>query len=98
MCHASPCQGRIVLNLHQYLINWGGQQGEAGKPSSRGFGAPILLSIFDPSHLLSSILLCILLSLPLLGLLFSGQQCVFRVHVLSSSVKYIRHGFWVVFV
>ena len=41
---ARPRQGRIVLDLHQDLIDWSSQRGETRKPSSGQFGVPILPS------------------------------------------------------
>ena len=69
---ARPCQGRIVLDLHHYLINWGSQRGEVDEPSSGGLGVPILPLIFGSSHLLSPVLPCIFLPFPLLRFLLSG--------------------------
>ena len=92
---AKECQGSFVLDLYQDLVNRGGQHGEACEPSSGGFGSFVFPSLSSSSHLSSPIFPCVLLSFPLFGLLFSGQQCVLCVHVLSIPVKYIRHGFWV---
>ena len=90
---ARPCQGCLVLDLHQDLINRACQQGEACEPPSGGLRMPILLSVSFHCCLLSLVLPYIFLPFPLFRLLFLGEQCVFRVHVLSSSIKYIRHGF-----
>ena len=86
---AEKCQGSFVFDLHQDLIDWGSQQGEVCEPPYGGLGAFVLLLFSSPSHLLPPILPYILLSFPLLGLLSSGQQCIFRVHVLHSPVKHI---------
>ena len=86
---ARPCQGCLVLDLHQDLINRGCQQGEACEPPSEGLGTPILSSVSCPYYLPSLVLSYIFLPFPLFRLLFSGQQRILCVHVLSSSVKYI---------
>ena len=66
------CYGSFVLDLHQDLVDWGSQRGEACEPPSEGFRAPILPSVSSPCCLLSPVLPCLLLSFPLLRLLFSG--------------------------
>jgi len=88
-----PCQGCLVLDLYQDLINRGRQRGEACETPSEGLGTPILLSVSCPCHLSSPILPYIFLPFSLFRLLFLGKQRVFHVHVLSSLIKYIRHGF-----
>ena len=95
---AGKCQGSFILDLHQDLVDWGIQWSEACEPPSGGFGAPILPSVSSPCCLSSPILLCLLLSFPLFGLLFSSQQRVFHVHVLGFPVEYIQHSLWVIFV
>ena len=91
-------QGSFILDLHQNLINLGVQQGEACEPSGGRLRAPIFPSISYPRYLLPPVLSWFLLSFSLLRLFFASQQCIFRVHVLSSPVKYIQHSLWVIFV
>ena len=67
------CQGSFVFDLHQDLVNWGSQLGEAYEPPYGGFLAPILSSISNPCHLSSPVLPCLLQSFPFLRLFFSGQ-------------------------
>ena len=69
---ARPCPGRIVLDLHQYLIDWGSKRGEVDEPSSGGLGVPILPLIFGSSRLLSPVLPRIFLPFPLLRFLLLG--------------------------
>ena len=66
-------QGSFVLNLHQDLVDQGGQLGEACELPRRGFGMPILSLFSSRCHLPPPILLYVFLSFPFLGLLFSGQ-------------------------
>ena len=66
-------QGRIVLDLHQDLINRGSQREEACEPSSGGFGVPILPSVSGFSRLPFPILLCIFLPFLLLRFFLLGQ-------------------------
>ena len=82
-------QGSFILDLHQDLINWGVQRGEACEPSSGRLRVPIFPSISCPRYFLPPVLSWFLLSFSLLGLLFASQQCIFRVHVLSILVKHI---------
>ena len=42
---ARECQGSFILDLHQDLINWGVQWGEACEPFGGRLRAPIILSI-----------------------------------------------------
>ena len=86
---AGKCQGSFVLDLHQDLVDRARQRGEGYEPPSGGFGAPILLLVSSSCCLLPPVLPCLLLSFPLLRLLFSGQQHIFCVHVLSCPVEYI---------
>ena len=96
---ARECQGSFVLDLHQDLINRGVQRGEACESSSERLGASIFpFTSSCPSHLLPPVLLCFLMSLSLFRLLLVGQQCVFRVHVLSCPIEYIRHCFQVILI
>ena len=95
---AEECQDSFIFDLHQDLVDRGSQRGEACEPPCGGIEALVLPLFSDPSHLLPFVLLYVPLSFPLLGLLFLDQQCVFRVHVLSSPVKHTRQGFWVVLV
>ena len=83
------CQGSFVLNLYQDLVDRGSQWDEACEPPSGGFGVPILPSVSIPYSLSLLVLPCLLLSFPLLKLLFLGHQCVFCIHVLSCPVEYI---------
>ena len=92
------CQDSFIFYLHQDLVNRGSQRGEACEPPCGGIEAPVLPLFSDPSHLILFVLSYVPLSFPLLGLLFSDQQCVFRVHILSSPVTHTRQGFWVVLV
>ena len=90
---AKECQGPFVLDLHQDLIDRGVQGGEAYESSYRRLGASILPFISCPGHLSLLVLPGFLLSFSLFRLLFMSQQCVFHVHVFSSLVDHIQHGF-----
>ena len=68
---AKPRQGRIILDLQQYLINRGSQRGEDGEPSSEGSGVPILPLISSSGNLSSPFLPRIFLPFPLLKFLLS---------------------------
>ena len=58
----------------------------------------VLPSITCHGHLLPLILSGFLLSFSFLRLLFLSQQCTFRIHVFSSPVEHILHGFQVILV
>ena len=83
---AEKDHGSFILNLHQNLVDQGSQWGESCKLPCKGLGSSILWQFSGSSHLLPPILLRVFLSFPLLRFLFSGQQRIFRVHVLGCPV------------